>query len=176
MSHFLARSSTPASPSPVSDHRALIHWEHSGGPFAKRQYSRAHRWTFDGGVTVPASASPANVPVPYADPTAVDPEEAYVASIASCHMLTFLWLAAIDGFEVLRYEDDAVGHMTPNERGVPWVSTVDLSPRIVYLEGRAPDATREADLHHRAHEGCYVANSVRTDIRVRGVTPAPAIR
>lgn len=153
----------------MSEHHALIRWEHGGGPFAKRQYSRAHSWTFDGGATVPASASPSNVPLPYSDSAAVDPEEAYVASIASCHMLTFLWLAATEGFDVLRYEDDAVGHMTPNERGVPWVSTVDLSPRVVYAEGRAPDPAREADLHHRAHDGCYIANSVRTEIRVQGL-------
>ena len=157
----------------MSEHRAVVRWDQSGGPFLKRQYSRAHSWSFDGGLTVPASASPANVPVPYADPAAVDPEEAYVASIASCHMLVFLWLAANEGIEVLRYEDAAVGRMTPNERGMQWVSAVDLSPKVVYAEGCAPDAERESDLHHRAHEQCYIANSVRTEIRV--VVPAAAV-
>ena len=156
----------------MSVHRAVVRWEQSGGPFLKRQYSRAHSWSFDGGLTVLASASPANVPVPYADPAAVDPEEAYVASISSCHMLVFLWLAASEGIEVLRYEDDAVGRMTPNERGVPWVSAVDLAPRVVYAEGSAPDAERESDLHHRAHEQCYIANSVRTEIRVAAPSTA----
>jgi organic hydroperoxide reductase OsmC/OhrA len=151
----------------MSEHRALIVWQQAGGPFAKRQYSRAHRWTFDGGVTVPAAASPSAVPVQFTDPSAVDPEEAYVASIASCHMLSFLPFAALAGFEVLRYEDDAVGHMTKNERGAAWVSSVDLSPRITYAEGRAPDAAAEEELHHRAHEACYIANSVKTEIRVR---------
>jgi len=151
----------------MSEHRATVAWEQAGGPFAKRQYSRAHRWTFDGGITVPAAASPANVPLQFTDAAAVDPEEAYVAAIASCHLLSFLPLAALAGFEVLRYEDDAVGHMTKNERGVPWVSTVELHPRITYAEGRAPDAEREAELHHRAHEECYIANSVKTEIRVR---------
>jgi organic hydroperoxide reductase OsmC/OhrA len=99
----------------------------------------------------------------------VDPEEAFVAAISSCHMLVFLLLAASAGIEVRGYEDDAVGHMTPNERGIPWVSTVVLSPRVTYADGRAPDPRREADLHHRAHEQCFVANSVRTEIVVRGV-------
>lgn len=158
----------------MSEHRARIRWEHAGGAFVARRYSRAHSWTFDGGVTVPASASPANVPLPYSVEAAVDPEEAFVAAIASCHMLVFLWLAAADGLDVLRYEDDAVGHMAPNERGVPWVAAVDLSPRVVYAEGRAPDAAREAELHHRAHEGCFIANSVRTEIRVHAAERATA--
>ena len=150
----------------MSEHRAVVRWDQSGGPFLKRQYSRAHSWSFDGGIIVAASASPANVPIPFADPAAVDPEEAYVASIASCHMLVFLWLAANEGIEVLRYEDSAVGRMTPNERGLQWVSSVDLAPRVVYAAGSAPGAARESDLHHRAHEQCYIANSVRTEIRV----------
>lgn len=155
----------------MSEHRAHIRWQHDGGAFTKRQYSRAHTWTFDGGVTVPASAAPSGVPVPYADPAAVDPEEAFVASIASCHMLVFLFLAAQDGFEVLRYEDEAVGRMTKNAQGALWVSDVELVPRVVYAEGRGPSADEEAALHHRAHEGCYVANSVRTAITVRGLAP-----
>ena len=153
----------------MSDHRAHVRWHLAGGEFTKGQYSREHAWTFDGGVTVPASASPSNVRVPFSNPACVDPEEAYVAAIASCHMLTFLYLASRDGLEVLSYEDEAVGRMTPNERGTPWVSSVVLAPRIVYGAGGAPSAEREAELHHRAHEGCFIANSVRTDIRVRGV-------
>ncbi|MEO8621962.1 MAG: OsmC family protein [bacterium] len=158
----------------MSEHRALVHWEHAGGPFIKRQYSRAHQWTFDGGIKVPASSSPAIVPPPFGDPTAVDPEEAFVAAIASCHMLTFLWLAAAENVDVVRYRDHAVGHMTPNERGVPWVSTVHLSPSVQYAQGRAPTAEHEADLHHRAHDGCYIANSVRTEIRVTSAADALA--
>lgn len=150
----------------MSEHRATIHWEQAGGPFLKRQYTRAHRWSFDGGLTVPASSSPANVPVPFSDPAGVDPEEAYVAAISSCHMLTFLFVAAQAGFEIVSYDDDAVGHMTPNERGVPWVSTVDLAPRIVW-GGTVPNDAELAQLHHLAHEQCYVANSVKTEIRVR---------
>jgi organic hydroperoxide reductase OsmC/OhrA len=105
------------------------------------------------------------VPAQFTDPSAVDPEEGYVASIASCHLLSFLPLAALAGFEVLRYEDDAVGRMTKNERGKLWVSEIDLSPRITWKDGHAPSAEQEAEMHHRAHEECYIANSVRTEIR-----------
>jgi organic hydroperoxide reductase OsmC/OhrA len=156
----------------VSTHRATVRWEQAGGPFAKRQYSRAHSWSFDGGVTVPATASPAAVPVQFTDPSAVDPEEAYVAAIASCHMLSFLPLAALGGFEVLRYEDDAVGKMSKNDQGRLWVSEVELSPRITWAEGKAPSAEQLADLHHRAHMDCYIARSVRTEIRVRSAVGA----
>jgi organic hydroperoxide reductase OsmC/OhrA len=151
----------------MSEHRATVRWEQSGGPFAKRQYSRAHSWSFDGGVTVRAAASPSAVPAQFTDSSAVDPEEAYVAAIASCHMLSFLPLAAMAGLEVLRYEDDAVGKMSKNERGKLWVSEVELHPRITWGEGEAPSAEQEAELHHRAHEDCYIASSVRTEIRVR---------
>jgi organic hydroperoxide reductase OsmC/OhrA len=153
----------------MSEHRATVRWEQSGGSFAKRQYSRAHSWSFDGGVTVAAAASPHFVPAQFTDPSAVDPEEAYVAAIASCHLLSFLPLAALAGFEVLRYEDEAVGRMTKNDRGKYWVSEVELHPRITWAPGHAPDAAREAELHHQAHDDCYIASSVRTEIRVRGV-------
>jgi organic hydroperoxide reductase OsmC/OhrA len=156
----------------MSTHHATVRWEQSGGPFAKRQYSRAHTWSFDGGVTVPAAASPSAVPAQFTDPSAVDPEEAYVAAIASCHLLSFLPLAALAGFEVLRYEDDAVGKMTKNDQGKRWVSEVELNPRITWAEGRAPSAEKLADLHHRAHVDCYIANSVRTEIRVKAANVA----
>jgi organic hydroperoxide reductase OsmC/OhrA len=150
----------------MSEHRATVRWEQHGGPFAKRQYSRAHSWSFDGGVTVPAAASPSAVPAQFTNPAAVDPEEAYVAAIASCHMLSFLPLAALAGFEVLRYEDEAVGHMARTDAGRYWVSDVELQPRITWAGGRAPDPATESDLHHRAHADCYIANSVRTEVRV----------
>ena len=152
----------------MSEHSASVRWEQSGGPFAKRQYSRAHSWSFDGWVTVPAAASPSAVPAQFTDASAVDPEEAYVAAIASCHLLSFLPLAALAGFEVLRYEDDAVGRMSKNELGKLWVSEVDLAPRITWAEGKAPSAEQVTELHHRAHEDCYIASSVRTEIRIRG--------
>ncbi len=151
----------------MSEHRAHISWRHDGGSFAKRQYSREHSWTFDGGVTVPASPSPLVVPLPYSNPANVDPEEAFVAAIASCHMLSFLFVAANTGFEVMSYEDEAVGRMTRNDRGVHWVSQVELAPRIAYGGRTTPTAEQETDLHHRAHESCYIANSVLTEIVVR---------
>lgn len=148
----------------MSEHKAVVRWALESGDFRKGQYSRAHTWTFDGGVTVPASPSPAVVPAPWCDPGAVDPEEAFVASIASCHMLTFLWIASKLGLVVTSYEDHAVGTMTKNERRVPWVSRVVLSPKITWRE--EPNAEVLARLHHEAHEQCFIANSVKTEIVV----------
>ena len=116
----------------MSEHRAKILWKSSEGDFTKGHYSREHTWTFDGGLTVPASASPSIVKAPYSNASSVDPEEAFVASISSCHMLTFVHMASREGLDVLSYEDDAVGNLTKNERGVPWVSKVVLSPAIEY--------------------------------------------
>ena len=152
----------------MSEHRASIAWKLTGPSFRKGQYSREHVWTFDGGVTVPASPSPAAVPAPWSNPAHVDPEEAFVASIASCHMMTFLWVASRQGFEVASYEDDAVGVMTKNEQRVPWVSAVTLHPRIVYAGDKRPTREEEAQLHHAAHEQCFIANSVKTAIAVAG--------
>ena len=158
----------------MSEYRATIEWEHDGEDFLKGRYSRAHRWSFDGGITLPASAAPSSVPAPWSVPEAVDPEEAYVASISSCHMLTFLFLAYCHGFQVDRYRDEAVGVMTPNERGQLWVSEVALHPRIVYGGEKRPSAEEEANLHHLAHEECYIANSIRTRVEVRAPAPAAA--
>jgi organic hydroperoxide reductase OsmC/OhrA len=149
----------------VSEHRATIRWQRDDGDFRKGRYSRAHSWTFDGGAVVAGSPSPAVVPAPFSDPSAVDPEEAFVAAIASCHMLTFLHLASRAGFDVLSYEDDAVGTMTRNEQRVQWVSRVELSPRIVWRD--APDDAQQDQLHHDAHAQCFIANSVKTEIVVR---------
>lgn len=156
----------------MSEHRAKIVWEGPGPEFLRGRYSREHHWSFDGGVTVGASASPAAVPAPFSNPALVDPEEAFVASIASCHMLTFLHLASRDGFQIDGYEDEAVGVMTPGENGVPWVSAVTLRPRIRYGGSVRPSPADEERLHHRAHEGCFIANSVRTEITVRGAGSA----
>ena len=147
----------------MADHRATIRWKNQGGDFRRGTYSRAHTWTFDGGLTVPASPSPSVVRVPYADPANVDPEEALVAAISSCHMLTFLYLAAKAGFVVADYEDEAVGHMTKNERGVAWVSSTVLAPRITYT-GPAPTPEEEDALHERSHEECFISQSVKTHI------------
>ena len=150
----------------MSDHRASIHWSFLGGNFLKGRYSREHTWTFDGGVVVPASPSPAAVPTPFCNEANVDPEEAFVASISSCHMLTYLFLASKAGFEITSYDDDAVGTLTKNERGISWVSSVVLRPRIVYGVDRRPTDADEDRLHHAAHEQCFIANSVKTEITV----------
>src|SRR4029077_19943953 len=114
--------------------------------------------------TVPASPAPSVVPVPFSNPAHVDPEEAFVASIASCHMLTFLHVAMRAGVVVERYEDDAVGVMRKNERGAVWVAAVTLRPRIVYGGATRPTAEEIDRLHHQAHEQCFIANSVKTEI------------
>jgi organic hydroperoxide reductase OsmC/OhrA len=155
----------------MPEHRAIIKWKRGGKSFLKGQFSREHTWSFDGGATVTASASPSVVPAAYSNPAGVDPEEAFVASLSSCHMLTFLYLASRQGFEVESYEDEAVGVLAKNERGVYWVSTVTLSPTIVYGGDETPSPEDEARLHHGAHEQCFIANSVKTEVTVR---PRPA--
>ena len=151
----------------MSDHKASLRWTRSGPDFIRGKYSREHTWTFDGGLTVPASPSPSVVPAPWSNTANVDPEEAFVASISSSHMLTFLWVASKEGFIAESYEDEAVGVMTKNERGVPWVSAVTLRPRIVWSGDKLPTPSDLERLHHRAHEGCFIANSVRTRITVK---------
>lgn len=151
----------------MSEHKATIKWTFAGGDFLKGRYSREHTWAFDGGVVVPASPSPAVVPKPYSNEANVDPEEAFVASISSCHMLTFLYLASKAGFAIASYEDEAVGTITKNERGIPWVSAVVLGPQVVYGGDKRPTAAEEDALHHASHEQCFIANSVKTEITVR---------
>src|SRR5688572_10622840 len=141
----------------MSQHTASISWERTGPDFTKGKYSREHTWAFDGGMTVPASPSPSVVPAPWSNAANVDPEEAYVASIASCHMLTFLWVASREGFQVDSYEDNAAGVMTKNERGVAWISKVILRPRIVWSGEKLPTAADLDHLHHLAHEQCFIA-------------------
>ena len=148
------------------EHLAKIHWTNQGPDFVKGKYSREHTWVFDGGVTVPASPSPHVVPAPWSNPANVDPEEAFVASVASCHMLTFLWLASNAGFQIDSYDDDAAGVMTKNERGTPWVSSIRLRPRIVFRGEHQPSVEELAELHERAHAECFIANSIKTVVTV----------
>ena len=150
----------------MSEHLASVRWAGPGPDFLRGRYSREHTWTFDGGITVPASPSPQVVPAPWSNPANVDPEEAFVAAVASCHLLTFLWLASRAGFVVVGYADDAVGVMTKNERGVLWISDVTLRPRIGWGGDRRPTADDIAHLHHRAHDECFIANSIKTRVTV----------
>jgi organic hydroperoxide reductase OsmC/OhrA len=151
----------------MSNHTASITWQcRAGEDFLARRYSRAHTWTFDGGATVPASSSPSVVPLPYSDAAGVDPEEAYVASVASCHMLWYLGLAAQQGFTVTQYTDTATGTLTKDVNGKEWISAVSLAPAVKYGAGSSPSAAEEEGLHHAAHEACFIANSVRTVITI----------
>jgi organic hydroperoxide reductase OsmC/OhrA len=145
---------------------AQIHWQRQGAAFIDKRYSRGHQWHFDGGFSVPASSSPHSVKLPYSIEAAVDPEEAFVASISSCHMLWFLDIAARAGWTVDDYRDDAQGVMTAREDGRLWVSSVTLRPAIRFVGDKLPDGAEIARLHHRAHEECFIANSVRSDVRV----------
>lgn len=153
----------------MSEHTAIISWKRNNDDFLKGRYSREHTWTFDGGAVVAASPSPAVVPAPWSNPANVDPEEAFVASISSCHMLTFLHLASRQGFQVDSYHDEAAGVMTKNEKGVPWISAVTLQPKIVYGGNKLPAPEDEERLHHLAHEQCFIANSIKTQVTVRGM-------
>ena len=144
----------------MAHYTATIHWQRGADePFSDNRYSRGHQWSFDGGVSFRASSSPHVVPR-FSDPAGVDPEEAFIASLSSCHMLTFLHLAAKAGFVVDSYDDVAEGVMTKDD-GRVWVSVVTLRPQVVWV-GAVPD---EMALHHAAHDECFIANSVKTEVR-----------
>jgi len=146
----------------MSEHRAAISWILGPHDFETQSYPRDHTWRLAGGVEIPASAAPDY----RGDPERVDPEEAFVASLASCHMLTFLALAARKRLVVERYEDDAVGTMDKNEEGRLAITRVLLRPRICFGGDRQPSAQDVARIHDQAHEHCFIANSVKTEIRL----------
>ena len=151
----------------MSEHRASVQWlRGEDEDFARGRYSRAHLWSFDGGAQLRASASPSVVRAPWSDAAAVDPEEAYVAALSSCHMLWFLSLAAAAGFVVESYADDAVGHMREVRPRREAVTEVLLRPHVVFDPAHAADAAQLEALHHAAHDHCFLANSVKTTIRV----------
>jgi len=148
---------------------ARISWKSdSPDTFTKNRYTRGHTWSFDGGVEVPASSSPLAVRVPFSIEAAVDPEEALVASASSCHMLTFLWVAAKKGFTIESYDDNAIGEMTTADDGKQWISKITLDPKIVWA-GATPTSDELAEMHHAAHEGCYIANSIKSDVVIAGI-------
>ncbi|HEY4772814.1 MAG TPA: OsmC family protein [Steroidobacteraceae bacterium] len=147
---------------------ANVSWQRGSADFLDKRYSRAHAWRFDGGIEVPASSSPHVVPVPLSLAAAVDPEEAFVAALSSCHMLWFLSLAAAQRLRVDRYSDDAEGVLGKNAAGKVAMTHVTLKPRVT-ISGEKPTAAAFEALHHQAHERCYIANSVTTDVRVEPV-------
>ena len=156
----------------MAEHHATITWRGSATAedFRRGNYSREHTWTFDGGVSVPASSSPSVVPLPWSNPAHVDPEEAFVASISSCHKLTFLYLAAKQGFVLTSYRDAAVGVMTKGANGVPWISKVTLHPELAFGD-KQPSTEELTALHHHAHEQCFISNSIKTDVVVADASP-----
>jgi len=153
----------------MSDYHAEVHWLRQAQPFTDNRYSRRHVWRFDGGVDVPGSSSPHVVPLPYSDASCVDPEEAFVAALASCHLLTFLYLAAKAGFTVDDYHDAAVGTMARNAEGRLAMTVVTLRPAVRFSGERRPGRAELDALHHEAHEQCFIANSVKTDVRCEPV-------
>jgi len=152
----------------MSTYTAKITWKvDTPDTFTKGRYTRGHTWMFDGGTVVPASSSPHSVRLPFSVEEAVDPEEALVAAASSCHMLSFLYIAAKAGFKVEAYNDDAVGEMTTNEDGGQWVSKITLNPTIVWIDD-APSNEQLSAMHHEAHHLCYIANSIKSDVVVKG--------
>jgi organic hydroperoxide reductase OsmC/OhrA len=145
----------------VSEHRAAIDWKLETASFAYKDYNRDHLWRFDGGAEVSASAAPAYL----GNPQRVDPEEAFVAALSSCHMLTFLAIAAKHGYVVERYRDDAVGHLEKNAQGRLAITRVELAPRIEF-RGKVPAADELARFHDQSHHQCFIASSVHTEVTV----------
>jgi organic hydroperoxide reductase OsmC/OhrA len=145
---------------------AHIEWDRGEQSFVDNRYSRRHLWRFDGGAEVAGSSSALSVPLPMSDASAVDPEEAFVAALSSCHMLWFLGLAAKQKFRVDRYADDAEGVMGKNADGRIAITHVTLRPAVAFSGDRQPSPDELANLHRQAHERCFIANSVRTDIRI----------
>lgn len=153
----------------MTDYLATITWQRNDADFLDDRYSRAHRWSFDGGVEINASSSPQVVPVPMSEAAAVDPEEAFVASLSSCHMLWFLALARKRGFIVERYSDDAIGVMGKNASAKLAMTVVTLRPCVVFVGDKQPDRAQLDHLHESAHAQCFIANSVLTEVRCEPV-------
>jgi organic hydroperoxide reductase OsmC/OhrA len=149
----------------MAEYKSVVSWKRDGAVFTDNRYSRAHLWQFDGGVEVPASASPHVVRKPMSVEAAVDPEEAFVVSLSSCHMLWFLSIAAGKGFVVENYRDEAVGVMEKNAEGKLAMTRVTLHPFVNFSGERLPDDNVINAMHHQAHEECFIATSVKTDVR-----------
>jgi len=146
----------------MSEHHCRVSWSRGDHDYTYETYPRDHDWSFPGGVSVAASAAPDFL----GNPARVDPEEALVAALSSCHMLTFLALAARKRFVVERYEDDAIGTLEKNQDGRLAITRVVLRPRIVFGGENQPDAAALEKLHHTAHDHCFIANSVKTEVTV----------
>ena len=146
----------------MSTHNAKIAWQRTGDDFSYKSYTRDHTWTFEGGEVVQASAAPGYL----GSEKRVDPEEGFVASLSSCHMLTFLYIASMKKFVIDSYTDNAVGHMEKNEAGKLAITRVALRPSIQFSGATIPTAAEIEAMHHTAHSECFIANSVTTDVVV----------
>ncbi|GAA3918334.1 OsmC family protein [Litoribacillus peritrichatus] len=149
----------------MSEYYAKVAWRRGiDEKYINNEYSRGHEWVFDGGVTVPASSSPHVVPLPYSIEANVDPEEAFVASLSSCHMLFFLAIAAKKKFVIDQYTDNAVGIMAKDNDGKMSMTRVTLRPEITFAGDKQPSHKQLEDMHHQSHEQCFIANSVKTQV------------
>lgn len=148
----------------MARHAATVEWRRGDAVFTDNRYARAHVWRFDGGAEVRASASPQVVAAPLSDPAGVDPEEAFVAALSSCHMLWFLSIAAGRGLVVDRYVDEAVGVVGKDAEGRLAIARVTLRPAVTFAGARELDAAELRELHERAHEECFLARSVKTEV------------
>ena len=148
----------------MSEYTAKVIWRRDDQSFSDNRYSRGHVWAFDGGARVPASSSPHVVPLPLSVAENVDPEEAFVASLSSCHMLFFLSIAAKRGFVIDEYVDDAVGIIEKDAQGRMAMTSVRLRPRIEFSGDKRPTREELEQMHHRAHDLCFIANSVKTQV------------
>ena len=153
----------------MGTYTASINWNRGDQPFTDGKYRRAHLWRFDGGAEVRGSSAPAIVRPPLSDESAVDPEEALVAALSSCHLLYFLDFARRAGFRVDSYDDNPVGTVERDADGRSAVTVVELRPKAVFSGDKRPTLQELYDLHHRAHEACIIANSVKSEVRVEPV-------
>ena len=156
----------------MAQYSAEIIWERGDALFTDNRYPRRHLWRFDGGLEVPGSSSPHSVPVPLSDPGAVDPEEALIAALSSCHMLWFLAIAAKRKFRIDSYHDRAAATLAKNAGGKWWISVVTLKPEVRFSGEPLPTRAQIEAMHHPAHAECYIANSVSSEVRVEPVWPA----
>lgn len=158
----------------MSNYTTEVVWNRDGAAFSDNRYSRRHRWLFDGGIEVRASSSPTVVPLPMSVAAAVDPEEAFVVSLSSCHMLWFLSVAVERGFIVDSYRDKAVGVLAKDSAGKSMMASVTLRPEIQFTGEKRPSDDDVVTMHHEAHEQCFLARSVKTDVRCEPVHPRSA--
>jgi organic hydroperoxide reductase OsmC/OhrA len=152
----------------MSEHTVTVLWKRDGAKFLDNKYRREHLWKFDGGAEISASSSPHVVPIPYSNSACVDPEEAFIASLSSCHMLWFLSIAAKKKYVVESYSDRAVGIMDKNEVGKLAITSVTLYPQVTFAQDIPTKSEIEA-MHEEAHHSCFLANSIKTEITIEAV-------